>query len=382
MVARWRALAAEIAKEDGRRADGGRLLVIGSGLSHMDLTVNDEQAIRSADFVFHCLYDRVTQSWIDRLRPDAYDLRILYDESSARYGTYVRMAEAMLHHARRGAWVVAVYYGHPGMFATPTHRAIRIARAEGFEAAMRPGISALDHLMADVGFDPMTPGMISYEAGDLVMSRRPAEPSLHTVLWQVGVVGEDGYRADGFENRGFDLLVDRLEAAYGAEAAVIHYIAPQYACVDPLIEHYTVSQLRLPEARGRVNSMSTFYLPPVPGAAAGGRAAQNVVPADKWVPNDGLHDVSSYGPYEREAVASFSSFEEPDRYAIGAVTPAVEFLLVLSRDLDLQREYRRDPAAAIEGAQVPGLSERARRLLAIPNPLAFNAAIAEPAVDK
>jgi len=380
MVSRWQDLATAITRSDEHQeaSDGGRLLVIGSGLSHMDLTINDEQAIRSADFVFHCLYDRVTQTWIDRLRPDAYDMRILYDEDSPRYDTYVRMAEAMMHHVRRGASVLAIYYGHPGMFATPTHRAVRIARAEGFEAKMRPGISALDHLVADVGFDPMTPGMISYEASDLVMNRRPAEPSLHTVLWQVGVVGELGYSADGFANRGFDLLVDRLEAAYGTNAPVVHYIAPQYVGVEPLVERYEVFRLRSPEVRGRINSMSTFYMPPALSTLTTGRRGSETAYSDPILPNDCIQDAILYGPYERAALAWFSSFKSPARYAIGAVTPATEFLLIVSRDLDLQREYVRDAAGLIAKLNLPGMSERAKKLLAIPNPLAMNAAIAEP----
>ena len=79
MIERWAGLSADIAAGIPRNERSrGTLRVIGSGLAHADLTLNDEAAIRDADHVFYCLYDRVTQVWIDKLRPDALDLRILW----------------------------------------------------------------------------------------------------------------------------------------------------------------------------------------------------------------------------------------------------------------------------------------------------------------
>src|SRR5437868_1031990 len=89
MITRWLALALPIAADaekpglDARR-DDGELIVLGSGLAHIDLLLNDEALIKSADYVFHCLYDRVTQVWINTLRPDALDLRILYNAQTDR----------------------------------------------------------------------------------------------------------------------------------------------------------------------------------------------------------------------------------------------------------------------------------------------------------
>ncbi|MGZ8284250.1 MAG: SAM-dependent methyltransferase [Allosphingosinicella sp.] len=217
MIERWSDLARAMAAPGSRdvRRPAGALTIIGSGMAHIDLTLTDEAVLRAADRVFHCTNDRVTQIWINTLRPDALDLRILYDTDKDRFDTYVQMAEALLHCVRNGERVVAVYYGHPGIFATPAHRAMTIARAEGYPAKMRPGISALDYLIADVGFDPMIPGLLSYEASDLLLSRRALDTALHLVLWQVGMVGEFQYSAKGFENRGFDKSSTNLKRRMG-----------------------------------------------------------------------------------------------------------------------------------------------------------------------
>lgn len=383
MKQRWADLAVEIA-DAGPVAPScavGELTVLGSGICHADVMIADEAIIRRADHVFHCLYDRVTQGWINTIRPDALDMRILYDPAHERYETYVCMAEALLHHVRRGQHVLAVFYGHPGIFATPTHRAVAIARREGHVARMRPGISALDHLVADIGFDPMIPGLLSYEATDLLLRRRRLDPTLHTVLWQVGAVGESGFAPLGFENGGFGLLVAKLMKDYGGEAEVVHYRAPQYAGIEPLIDRFAIAELRAPSVRAAITALSTFYLPPAriePTHQGNARALGHRLTPDRV---ERQHDVAGYGSNELTALRRFGAFRPPEHYVSTTATPAADFILALSRDPSLLSRYRADPAAAVAAWDGGALSDRARRLLEIPHPRAFNAAIAEPATD-
>ena len=99
------------------------------------------------------------------------------------------MAEAILEPVRAGKRVCAAFYGHPGVFVLPSHDAIARARAEGFDAAMQPGVSAEDCLVADLGVDPAVNGLQSYEASDFLRRRPAIEPTTALVLWQIGVVG-------------------------------------------------------------------------------------------------------------------------------------------------------------------------------------------------
>ena len=50
--------------------------------------------------------------------------------------TYEEMVDVMVETVRAGKTVCAVFYGHPGVFVLPTHRAIATLRAEGFKAMM------------------------------------------------------------------------------------------------------------------------------------------------------------------------------------------------------------------------------------------------------
>ena len=116
--------------------------MIGSGIEAVGFTAADEMLIRDADEVFFCVADPATSVWIKARRPDAYDLYVLYDDSKLRYLTYMQMTEAMLHYVRQGRRVVAIFYGHPGIFVLSTHRAVIIARREGHRAIMRAAVSA------------------------------------------------------------------------------------------------------------------------------------------------------------------------------------------------------------------------------------------------
>jgi hypothetical protein len=95
----------------------------------------------------------------------------------------------MLRDVRAGHSVLGVFYGHPGVFVSPSHRAIAIARAEGYEARMLPGISAEDYLFADLGFDPAVTGCCSQEATSVLVHNKQLDITMHNILWQVGAVG-------------------------------------------------------------------------------------------------------------------------------------------------------------------------------------------------
>jgi hypothetical protein len=169
-------LQAKVSKKEHKK---GSLTIIGSGIRSADFTMSAKKYILTADKVcipasfgliklivcqvFFCVADPPTQTYIRRLRPDALDLYVLYDDTKVRYFTYVQMSEALLYYVRKGKNVLCVFYGHPGVFVLSSHRAVLIAKREGHHAHLRPGISALDCLVADLNVDPCFPGMQNVE---------------------------------------------------------------------------------------------------------------------------------------------------------------------------------------------------------------------------
>ena len=372
---RWLALAAEIAAEAGRISDEpgpppestGELIVIGSGIETAGFSVADERVIEAADRVFYCVADPATAVWLKERRPDAYDLYVLYDDAKLRHVTYMQMTEAMLHFVRRGMRVVAIFYGHPGVFVLSTHRAIAIARREGHRAVMRAGVSALDTMCADLGFDPSQPGLMTYEATDMIVRRRRPDPALHVVLWQVGLIGELGYRRQGFLNSGFSLLLDHLEAVYGRDQVVTNYVGSRYPGIDPMIARHTIAELREPSVQASVTGLSTFYLPPVQAPVADQAVLRELgllKPGQTLKPaTSPLRVIDRYGARERKAFADFARFRVPQGYHWQEDTAAARFVLALRDDPDLRSRYQSDPAATVQGWTAGTLTPRERALL-------------------
>jgi Tetrapyrrole (Corrin/Porphyrin) Methylases len=219
----------------GRRP--GTLVIGGSGISAIgQFTLETQAYLAWADSVFFCVSDPATERWILDARPDAVDLYSLYDNDKHRRITYVQMAEKLLQNLRQGLNVLGIFYGHPGIFVNPSHRAIAIAREEGHSAYMLPGVSALDCLFADLGVDPSKYGMQIVEATDLILRRRPLLTDSSVIILQVGAVGDSGFNFSGFTNTKLPVLIDFLKDAYGESHEIYSYVASQYPSAPPQID--------------------------------------------------------------------------------------------------------------------------------------------------
>jgi Tetrapyrrole (Corrin/Porphyrin) Methylases len=197
------------------------------------------------------------REWLSTLRPDAVSLHSLYGDGKERSETYREMVDAMLAPVREGYGVCAAFYGHAGVFVSPSHEAIRQARAAGYDATMLPAISAEDSLFADLGIDPGRTGCQSYEATNFLLTHRPVDPAAVLILWQVGVLGEWGYgrRTD---QRRLGLLVDRLVNSYSAEHEATLYEASPYPVGEALVVRTPLGQL----AEAVVTAATTLVVPP------------------------------------------------------------------------------------------------------------------------
>jgi Tetrapyrrole (Corrin/Porphyrin) Methylases len=174
-----------------------------------------------------------------------------------RRATYEEMVEAILAPLEAGLDVCAVFYGHPGVFVHPAHEAIRRARAAGYPARMLPAVSALDCLVADLGIDPGTTGLQTYEASDFLFHRRRPDTSATLVLWQVGVIGELGYALEPDPER-LAVLAEELGRWYRPEHETIVYEATPYPLVsEPLVLRVPLAEL----AGARVPLLSTLVVP-------------------------------------------------------------------------------------------------------------------------
>ena len=238
----------------------GSLTVVGTGiLAGGHATLETIAVLRDATKVFYLVADAAAARWILDLQPEAESLYGSYAPGKDRRASYEEMVERMLAAVRAGETVCGAFYGHPGVFAFPTHEAVRRARAEGFEAQMLPGISAEDCLFADLGVDPAAHGCQSFEASDFLLRRRRFDPTAALVLWQIGAIGvRDFSQEDLWSREGLAVLAARLLEVYPPGHEVVIYEAAQYAVCEPLIRRTPLSTL----AEAPASVLSTLYVPP------------------------------------------------------------------------------------------------------------------------
>lgn len=233
--------------------------MVGTGIrAGTQLTPEARAAFEHADVALYLVADPVEAGLLEEIRSDARSLYDHYEPGLPRQEIYDRITETVLAEVRRGQTVCTAFYGHPGIFVSPSHESVRRARAEGFPARMLPAVSAEDCLFADLGVDPGETGCQSYEATDFLLRQRQVDPTAMLILWQVSVIGERLYSTEPPPRR-LAVLVEYLRTWYEPSHPVTLYEASPYPIAQPLIEDLTLEQLRDAEP----TPLATLYVPPV-----------------------------------------------------------------------------------------------------------------------
>lgn len=244
-----------------RKARKGSLVIVGTGIkARFQFSPEAAAALKYADKVFYLVSDSLTERWLHKLRPTAQSLGYCYAEGKERSDSYSEMIGIVLGELRKGLRVCVAFYGHPGVGVYPSHEAVRIARAEGFEAEMQPGISAEDCLFADLHIDPISSGCQSFEATDFLMHKRIFDPRCHLVLWQVGVIGNTHFAESGmYDLQCLDTLQDVLLAHYPRNHELVLYYSATISLARPSILKVRLKML----SKSKFHGGYTLYVPPL-----------------------------------------------------------------------------------------------------------------------
>ena len=240
----------------------GSLTVVGSGIAAVRHATQEACFhIAHADKVYFLVVDPLTREWILRLNPAAESLSVHLVPGREREISFRGMVEQIAQAVYEGGRVVAIFYGHPGVFVQPSHMAIQRLRAEGYEAVMLPGISTEDCLIADLGVDLSQSGYLCYEASNFLACNKQPDPAAALILWQIGVIGQVKVgigRPDGLQ-----VLTERLLKFYPADHPVTIYESASLPVCDTLVHKIPLSQL----SACTVSPVSTLFIPPASEAS-------------------------------------------------------------------------------------------------------------------
>lgn len=245
--------------------DQGSLTIVGMGIQIIrHMTVEALQHVRDADRLLYLVATDLHARWLHMQNDAAESLESSLLDGRPRVEAYREMAERLLAPVRDGHRVCACFYGHPGVFVSAAHEALRLARAEGLQAVMLPAVSAEDCLFADLSLDPAAHGCQSFEATDFLLCRRRFDERSLLVLWQVGVIGEMSSREGGYSSAGLTMLRDRLLEVYPPSHEVIVYEAAPHPSLPTRRDRVALSVLE----SATVSAVSTLVVPILEPAGA------------------------------------------------------------------------------------------------------------------
>lgn len=239
----------------------GSLTIVGTGITLIaHITIEAQAWITRADKTFFLVMHPLIEQWMLELNPAAESLARFYTPRRDRAEVYRDIADHVLAAVQGGHMVCAAFYGHPGVFVSPTQDMVERARAMGHEVKMLPGISAEDCLFADLGLDPGRQGCQSYEASDFVIRPRRFDPCTPLILWQAGVIGYFDVIDPSLDpSKGLAVLEALLRRSYPPDHPLTIYEAALLPTSDPVITQVRLDQL----THAPINAVSTLYVPPV-----------------------------------------------------------------------------------------------------------------------
>ncbi|EUC62604.1 uroporphyrin-III C/tetrapyrrole (corrin/porphyrin) methyltransferase, putative [Rhizoctonia solani AG-3 Rhs1AP] len=349
----------------------GSLIIAGSGIASVcHITLETVSCMETTDKIFYLVTDPITEAYIQEKNNNTFNLCKYYDKTKQRYQSYVEMAEVMLREVRTGCKVLGIFYGHPGFFATPAHRALTLARAEGYAAKMLAGISSFDYMLSDLEFEPALYGCTIHEATDLLARDRRLDPSAHNIILQIAAAGVTTLE-DEPENSKLQLLVTHLERDFGLDHKVILYSGAVFPLSSTAMVVYTIENLRNAQVAEGISSSSSLYIPPRDIPPINPSMSDQLQLHDYALPLLGTPPVwegsrfinpVTYGPVERRFVAELDQHVVPGSHRTLHASPAMRrFTIELALNRTTQCEYHKDPVAVVES--VPNLTDRERSAL-------------------
>ena len=240
----------------------GSLIVVGTGISVAgQMTLAARSHIENADIVFMGIMNKIGEHVVTKLNHNSVSLDDLYEEGKSRALTYSQMTDRIVQSVVEGNKVCVAFYGHPGVFVTPSHEAVRRVQQMNLEAKMLPGVSAEDCLIADLGIDPSRYGCQSYEATQFLFRDYRIDPHMTQIIWQIGLAGEATLSVldANHSQTGLAMLADILAEHYPVDHELIIYEAATLPLCEPKIEKVRLCELEF----AKPTLVSTLVVPSI-----------------------------------------------------------------------------------------------------------------------
>jgi len=167
------------------------LYVMGAGVAFPDqLTIQTVEMLSCCKEIYTNMRDFQLDALPPELRSKCVSIWSLYRDERERALNYKDVTDMVIGRAmsvRPFGWMTP---GHPLVFDSVSQALLKIGKERGWRVHIAPGISCLDTIFVDVGFDPAD-GLIVHEANALVKQNVPLLTNLAALLLQPAAFGTD-----------------------------------------------------------------------------------------------------------------------------------------------------------------------------------------------
>lgn len=238
------------------------IYIIGLGINpEKQLSKEAKEVITDSEKVF-CVTTKEELNELEESHGNKfYDLtKESYKKDELRLEAYFHMASKIIEESLVNGKATLALYGHPTVFAFPPYLIHRVAKLLNKKVKIISGVSAMDCLLADLVIDPATNGMLTYEATDLLMTRRMILPDVPLMIWQVGTVETSLYNTLQNTPSRFKKIKEYLLEFYPASQPVFAYFANSIKDQNSLV--YTIKLGEIEDYASILGSGITIYIPP------------------------------------------------------------------------------------------------------------------------
>lgn len=236
------------------------IYLIGLGMYELrQLTLESVEILRNVNTVYH-LSDKHHD--LCNYNNDVRDLSEMYLTLGRRVDVYARIAAHLINVAQKDKPVALAFDGNPMFYCDVSWEIAALGKKNGIRVEALPGVSCIDILPMQLGFEPGDVGMQIFEATQMTMYQISLNPYLSTLVLQIGYFGVTATLPPPPREVGAYLpLVEHLLKFYPARHPAIFIQSAYTAKLGNII--FSTEIGKIDEIRNCIKPGMTLYLPRV-----------------------------------------------------------------------------------------------------------------------
>ena len=235
--------------------------IVGLGVASIhQITREAEQAISASNEVLYLDTGVATRQFLEERCERVTALHeSSYVEGDHRLNAYHHMAATVIDAAMSHGPVTFAVHGHPLVAVYAPFLIMDMAKVLGLSISVSPGVSAFDSIVAELGIDPSIEGLQMYEATDLLLRRRPLQPDVPALIWQIGNLESRLHTMRVSRPERFERFVNYLGQFYTDDQPVIAIYTSPHPLMPAQVLRFSLSEL--PQHAAELHAGFSLYVP-------------------------------------------------------------------------------------------------------------------------